>query len=200
VASFSGITHTLCAEHARNYLGLVESEGQDPLALWGDPDRDVVVWRQHNPYHLAERLKGRRVFLSCGNGSPGSLDPTRTGSDDIEESLYAENEAFAERLKEVGVDAQIRLYGDGTHNWPYWQRELGIAWPMLTRALACLGRWSDRAGSHLEADRAANRPLLNSENAVDNGPGVGGDDPLASTAPRPWGDPEHPVPAVSRSS
>jgi S-formylglutathione hydrolase FrmB len=139
VASFSGITHTLYAEHARNYLRLVESEGEDPLALWGDPDRDVVVWGQHNPYHLVEQLKGRPVFLSCGNGSPGPLDPTRTGPDDIEESLYAENEAFAERLKEVGVDAQIRLYGDGTHNWPYWQRELGMAWPMLTKALGLTG-------------------------------------------------------------
>jgi S-formylglutathione hydrolase FrmB len=97
------------------------------------------VWRQHNPYHLVEQLKGRPVFLSCGNGSPGPLDPTRTGPDHIEESLHAENEAFAERLKEVGVAGQIRLYGDGTHNWPYWQRELGIAWAMLTKALGLPG-------------------------------------------------------------
>ena len=135
VASFSGITHTLYTEHAQNYLGLVESEGEDPLALWGDPDRDVEVWRQHNPYDLAEKLKGRPVFISCGNGAPGKLDAAGTSPDGIEESLYAENKAFAERLKEVGVDAQIRFYGDGTHNWPYWQRELGIAWPMLTKAL-----------------------------------------------------------------
>ena len=139
VASFSGITHTLYAGHAQNYLGLVESEGEDPLALWGDPDRDVEVWRQHNPYDLVEQLKGRPVFISCGNGTPGRLDAAGTSSDDIETSLYAENEAFAKRLKEVGVDAQIRLYGDGTHDWPYWQRELGIAWPMLTRAMGLPG-------------------------------------------------------------
>ncbi len=53
--------------------------------------------------------------------------------------MYAENEAFAERLKEVGVDAQIRFYGDGTHNWPYWERELGLAWPMLTKAVGLPG-------------------------------------------------------------
>jgi len=139
VASFSGITHTLYPGHAQNYLGLVESEGEDPLALWGDPDRDVEVWRQHNPYDLAEQLKGRLVFISCGNGRPGRLDAPGTSPDDIEQSLYAENEAFAERLKEVGVDAQIRLYGDGTHNWPYWERELGLAWPMLTKAVGLTG-------------------------------------------------------------
>jgi len=139
VASFSGITHTRYAGHAQNYLGLVESEGEEPLALWGDPDRDVEVWRQHNPYDLAEKLKGRPVFISCGNGTPGRLDASGTSPDDIEQSLHAENEAFAERLKEVGVDAQIRLYGDGTHNWPYWERELGIAWPMLTKSLGLPG-------------------------------------------------------------
>jgi len=54
----------------------------------------------------------------------------------FEEALYAENEAFAERLKEVGVDAQIRFYGKGTHSWPYWERELGVAWSMLTEPWA----------------------------------------------------------------
>lgn len=139
VASFSGITHTLYAGHAQNSLGLVESQGEDPLALWGDPDRDVDVWRQHNPYDLAERFKGRPVYISCGNGTPGPLDPTGTSPDDIEKSLYAENKAFAKRLKEAGVDAQIRLYGAGTHDWPYWERELGIAWPLLTKAVGLPG-------------------------------------------------------------
>lgn len=136
MASFSGITHTLVSPaHSQNYLGLLESEGEDPLALWGDPELDVDRWREHNPYDLAERLRGRPVFISCGNGEPGPLDGTGASGDEIEWSLFEENEALAERLEEVGVDAEVRLYGDGTHDWPYWERELGRAWPMLTKAL-----------------------------------------------------------------
>jgi S-formylglutathione hydrolase FrmB len=47
----------------------------------------------------------------------------------------AQNKAFASRLRELGADAQIDLYGPGTHNRVYWQRELHKAWPMITASL-----------------------------------------------------------------
>ena len=34
-----------------------------------------------------------------------------------------------------GVDAQVDLYGAGTHNWVYRQPELHLAWPLLTAGL-----------------------------------------------------------------
>ena len=136
VASFSGVVHTLLspATSAR-YLNRVQEFGGDPLKLWGDPEDNVDVWREHNPYHLASKLKGRPVFISCGNGKPGPLDTAETGPDSDERNLLKENEALADELKKVGVDATVRLYGDGVHDWPYWERELGKAWPMLTKAL-----------------------------------------------------------------
>src|SRR5215207_8911360 len=48
-ASFSGIVHTrLSNNEAQGYLGLIQSQGEDPLALWGDPDANVDTWKQHN--------------------------------------------------------------------------------------------------------------------------------------------------------
>jgi S-formylglutathione hydrolase FrmB len=136
VASFSGVVHTrLSPATSARYLDMVQSYGEDPLKLWGDPDENEDVWREHNPYDLAEKLKGRPVFISCGNGKPGPLDTAETEPDSIERSLIKENEALADQLKEVGVDAEVRLYGNGTHDWPYWDRELRRAWPMLTKAL-----------------------------------------------------------------
>jgi diacylglycerol O-acyltransferase/trehalose O-mycolyltransferase len=135
-ASFSGIVHTRLSDRvSQGYLGLVRSQGEDPTALWGDPKQDADVWRAHNPYDLAAQLKDVPIFVSAGNGQPGPLDKPGTGADEIEQSIGAENQALASRLREVGADAEIDLYGSGTHNWVYWQRELHKAWPMITDSL-----------------------------------------------------------------
>jgi diacylglycerol O-acyltransferase / trehalose O-mycolyltransferase len=134
-ASFSGIVHTrLNADTSQGYLGLVQSQGEDPYALWGDPDQDEDVWREHNPYDLVERLAGTAVYVSCGNGEPGPLDAEGT-TDSIEAPLRRENEALAEQLEDLDPAATVNLYAPGTHNWVYWNRELRRAWPMLTEAL-----------------------------------------------------------------
>jgi S-formylglutathione hydrolase FrmB len=135
-ASFSGIVHTRLSDSvSRNYLGLIESEGEDPQALWGDPATDEETWRQHNPFDLVPKLAGVALFISAGDGTPGPLDPAGTAVDEIESSIGAQNVAFADRLREAGVDARIDLYGSGTHNWPYWTRELHDAWPLIADAL-----------------------------------------------------------------
>ncbi len=135
-ASFSGIVHTrLTAQTPQNYLGLLQSEGADPYALWGYPEQHAAVWDEHNPYALADRLAGTAVYLSCGDGRPGPLDPEDSEPDRIEAGLSAENRAFAQRIRTLAPRPTINLYGPGTHNWVYWNRELRAAWPMLTAAL-----------------------------------------------------------------
>ena len=103
-ASFSGIVHTrLSSDESQGYLGLIQSEGQDPLALWGDPDGHVDIWKQHNPYDLAPQLRDLRLFISAGNGQPGPLDKAGTSEDSIETQIGAENRAFAERAHQLGL-------------------------------------------------------------------------------------------------
>jgi S-formylglutathione hydrolase FrmB len=135
-ASFSGIVHTrLTPDTAQGYLGLVSSEGQDPYALWGDPEKNADVWREHNPYDLVDRLTGTRVYVACGNGEPGPLDADDASFDGIEGSLGRQNAALAKRLKGLQPKPTVDLYGPGTHSWVYWNRDLRKAWPLLTDAL-----------------------------------------------------------------
>ena len=135
-ASFSGIVDTrLSDDESQAYLGLVRSRGADPYALWGDPATDRETWRAHNPTDLAGQLRTTRLFVSAGDGRPGPLDPRGTKEDQLETALRAENDAFVARARALHLDAQVDLYGPGTHNWVYWQRELHRAWPLLRRGL-----------------------------------------------------------------
>lgn len=134
-ASFSGIVHTrLSADRSSAYLGLLRSQDEHPYRLWGAPTEDADRWAAHNPYDLAPRLTGIPLFISVGDGRPGPLNPA--GADDpIEPSLLAENEALRDRLRQLGARATFDLYGPGSHDWPYWERELHRAWPILTDPL-----------------------------------------------------------------
>ena len=135
-ASFSGIVHTrLSREKSEGYLRLLRSEGEEPRGLWGDPGKQADVWAAHNPYDLAPKLRGTPLFVSVGTGQPGPLDMPGTAFNDIESTLAAENAALADRLRALGIPARLDFYGPGTHDWPYWQRELHRAWPMFQQAL-----------------------------------------------------------------
>jgi diacylglycerol O-acyltransferase / trehalose O-mycolyltransferase len=135
-ASFSGVVHTrLSSGVSYGYRNLVQSQGEDPNGLWGDMDANADVWAAHNPYDLAPKLKGVPLFVSCGNGLPGPLDVQNAPADGNENAVNEQNQPFVKHLKELGVDAEVDLYGPGTHSWPYWQRELHQAWPMIAKAL-----------------------------------------------------------------
>jgi diacylglycerol O-acyltransferase / trehalose O-mycolyltransferase len=136
-ASFSGIVHTrLSDDESRSYLGLIDSEGEHPYAVWGAPTVDHQIWAAHNPYDLAQHFITTPLFISVGNGQPGPLNRGGGAVDRVEQALYAENVAFRARLTLLGAAAAtFDFYGPGSHDWPYWQRELHRAWPLLTNAL-----------------------------------------------------------------
>jgi diacylglycerol O-acyltransferase / trehalose O-mycolyltransferase / mycolyltransferase Ag85 len=100
----------------------------------GAPTVDQQIWAAHNPYDLAEDLMTTPLFISVGDGQPG---PLNRGSpvDPVEQAVHAENVAFRARLMQLGAAATFDFYGHGSHDWPYWQRELNRAWPLLTDAL-----------------------------------------------------------------
>jgi S-formylglutathione hydrolase FrmB len=136
-ASYSGVVHPTY-EGPRStdlVLGIVGSYGDDPLALWGDPVADAAVWAAHNPYDLARKLRGVRVYLSTGNGVPGPLDPPGATHDGLEELLGEQTVAVAERLRAKGVPVRTDFYGPGRHTWPYWERALHRSFPMLVNSI-----------------------------------------------------------------
>jgi S-formylglutathione hydrolase FrmB len=118
-ASFSGVLHPLA--EPRLWLGLFGAYTPDPLAVWGDPERDRANWAAHDPTALAGTLRGTRLYVASGSG-PG---------DRTEALVGRETRAFAARLHSLGIRATLHLYRGGRHDWPYWQRELKRALPTL---------------------------------------------------------------------
>jgi S-formylglutathione hydrolase FrmB len=140
-ASFSGILDTHPGgpgDGAGLVLDVLRSQGEDPLALWGDPVDQAAIWRDHDPDRLASRRRGTALFVAFGDGRPGPLDRPEVvagGAGQLEARIHALNLAFVARLRTLAIPAQVHAYGPGTHDWPYWQRELHRALPVLLRSL-----------------------------------------------------------------
>ncbi|TYB65504.1 esterase family protein [Nonomuraea sp. PA05] len=129
-ASFSGVLDT--TGDRSGVRRLLSENGEDTTALWGEPDGQA--WDAHNPARLAGRLGGVPLYVSCGNGDPGPLDPPgATG--DFEGALLRQATVFAERARAAGAEITTDFYGAGTHTWPYWERALERALPMLRAAI-----------------------------------------------------------------
>ncbi len=133
-ASYSGVVHPLHGDFPSGLMDLLKDFGEDPLALWGDPVAQRAIWEAHDPYYLANRLRSIPVFLSSGDGTAGPFDAPGA-HDDLEAVLNEMNHAVADRLKAAGVRLTTDFYGPGTHNWPYWERELHRSLPLLLHAL-----------------------------------------------------------------
>ncbi|MFG2003133.1 alpha/beta hydrolase [Spirillospora sp. NPDC048911] len=117
--------------------------GFDPFRVWGVPGVDEKNWKAHDPYELAGRLRGTGLYISSGTtGLPGPYDkPLETP---IRQNVLgalgeflvgATTVDFVARLKQLGIPATTHIYGNGWHNWKYWQPELDRAWPLMMRAL-----------------------------------------------------------------
>jgi S-formylglutathione hydrolase FrmB len=130
-ASFSGVVHPLM--DASFWLGFFAIGGQDPYSVFGDPVAQRDIWEAHDPYYLAQHLNHTALFIASGNGQAGG--PFNTQSDSLEALIYQENVALQDRLNALDISATYYFYGPGNHNWPYWQRDLHQALPLLLRAL-----------------------------------------------------------------
>jgi S-formylglutathione hydrolase FrmB len=123
---------------AASYSGALEIGSRD---AWGPRSANGARWREHLPLSIARRLRSLALLeLRTGDGRPGPLDPraTRRGcpSCAIERFLHPSNVRIHERLRALGIRHTWDDYGPGTHDWPYWRRDLRRSLPGLVRALA----------------------------------------------------------------
>lgn len=105
-----------------------------PTSIFGDPVTDEINWAAHDPATLAENLADTNILLFNGNGLPGPLDPspvtdpqsleTYPGAGLIEGAVDFDTTLFHNRLDALGISSYWDNYGDGTHSWPYWTRDL----------------------------------------------------------------------------
>ncbi len=131
-ASFSGV---LDPEH----FSAPGPDGQiDSSSMIFNQVCSQSLWcvRSHDPVLLASNLRGVQLFLSAGNGNRGPLDNGAISAPDLTEvQVHATLLSMKRALAGAGVPAVVDDYGNGTHTWPYWQRELHKAMPMLLTAL-----------------------------------------------------------------
>lgn len=119
----------------------VYSTGTPHRGVWGDQTADRATWDAHNPYALAERLRGTPLYLSSGHGAPGGSrgdDPSKAHNSVAEAYIGHVNDRLAERLTSLAIPfADGRELG-GQHDWPYWRanfsRSLGVLMPALRTA------------------------------------------------------------------
>ena len=105
-----------------------------PTSIFGDPLTDDINWAAHDPTTLAENLADTNILLFNGNGLPGPLDPSPVtdpaslegypGAGLIEGAVDFDTTLFHNRLDALGISSSWDNYGNGTHSWPYWTRDL----------------------------------------------------------------------------
>lgn len=142
-ASFSGVLHTAMVEGDLSgpevIFKFIGYSGADPTALWGDPVEQRYLWAGFNPYDLAYRLRGVRLFASWGTGQPGPLDPAGTRVDDIERLCGTMSQMFADRARRLHLDL-TESSGPGTHTSAYFRRGLVDSFAMLMDAIGARRR------------------------------------------------------------
>jgi hypothetical protein len=105
------------------------------LCIWGDPATQDVRWRDHDPTELVRNLGGLSLFAATGNGVPGPYDAgPNPGAQFIEAGIFLMNQNFDRALTDAGIPHTYDSYGNGTHSWPYWTRDLSNFLPRLQAA------------------------------------------------------------------
>ncbi|MEU5841320.1 alpha/beta hydrolase family protein [Rhodococcus sp. NPDC047139] len=138
VAAMSGCYDTSRDSSRDTVRGTVAYKGGNPDNMWGP--LDDRTWEEHDSYLLAERLRGKDVFLSTGNGllGPGDLEADQEAlsvGSPLEIGTYVCTITYDRRLQQLGIPAEVVYRPWGTHSWSYWQEDIKAAWPTLENAL-----------------------------------------------------------------
>jgi S-formylglutathione hydrolase FrmB len=107
------------------------ADGGPPGSLWGPFATEEVRWRAHNPYDLAENLRGLALWLRTGNGQPGGPFGGGPNVDVTEAGVFAMATRVHERLLDLGIPHVFDNYGPGHHLWAYWNRGLKQTLPAI---------------------------------------------------------------------
>ena len=108
----------------------------DQHCTFGDPSTDnpfnqLYYWYQNDPTYEARNLQGVKLFVASGNGTPTSADAPinpaiRAYEGGVETVVDDMSHHFVAAVQAAGLGANVTtdFYGDGSHAWVYWQRDL----------------------------------------------------------------------------
>ncbi|WP_235498007.1 alpha/beta hydrolase family protein [Frankia sp. R43] len=134
-ASYSGVVDTIGFLSSGLIQGLLVREGQISWAMWGDPVLFLGVWAKRNPADVIAKLRGINLYVSSGNGTPGPLDAAGASSDPFEMATNSNGQSFIRSANAGQLPVVTDFYGNGTHSWRYWDRQLARSWPTLAAGL-----------------------------------------------------------------
>ncbi|MBF6223816.1 esterase [Nocardia abscessus] len=142
-ASYSGFltTTTLGMPQAIEFA-MRDAGGFDSAAMWGP--QTGPAWEAHDPYALADKLRGVSLYVSSGSGAIGPYDQalgipgvsTNVAGMGLEILSRLTSQNFVTKLSKLAIPAQVNYRPSGTHSWPYWDFEMRQSW---TQAAAALG-------------------------------------------------------------
>jgi S-formylglutathione hydrolase FrmB len=112
---------------------IAASDGGPPGSLWGPVATQELRWRAHNPYDLAENLRGLQLWLRTGNGQPGGPFGGSNTIDGIELGVFVMATEVHKRLRALHIPHVFDDYGPGHHLWPYWNRGLKQTLPAIMK-------------------------------------------------------------------
>ncbi|MCW2886439.1 MAG: hypothetical protein QOE54_1783 [Streptosporangiaceae bacterium] len=138
-ASFSGVL-SMRSPGIPALLMYTNISASNPFDIWGYPELDDANWAAHDPYALAAKLKGTKLFFSSGTtGQPGPGDDPNLAPWDIgllsERAVGQTAIEFRDRLNALKIPYTSHIYGNGRHAWPAWIREFHSQWTSIMAAL-----------------------------------------------------------------
>ncbi|MEV0298864.1 alpha/beta hydrolase family protein [Nocardia sp. NPDC050710] len=139
VAGYSACPDTTLASGAVMFS--IANRGGNPANMWGAPGSPA--WAEHDPALMADRLRGKTIYLSTGTGVPGphesEMKPQLAENiflgGPVEVGVNTCTAAFEQRLRALGIPARIDFSPSGTHSWSYWQDTLHASWPTIGSAI-----------------------------------------------------------------
>jgi S-formylglutathione hydrolase FrmB len=113
--------------------------GAPDECIWGNALTQRINWETVDPSYLAPNLSTVHLYMASGNGVPGPYDnittpgglATAEAAGVVESNIRDLDLGFAAALSAAHVPYTYWYYGDGTHSWPYWQRDLLHFFPFL---------------------------------------------------------------------
>jgi S-formylglutathione hydrolase FrmB len=134
-ASYSGfLTTTTLGMPQAIMFAMRDAGGFDSSKMWGPPTSPE--WAAHDPYSLADKLRGVSLYVSAGAGTAGAFDKNLniagTGLE-ILSRLTTQN--FVSKLNQLAIPVTTEYRPSGTHSWPYWDFEMRQSWPQAANAL-----------------------------------------------------------------
>ncbi|MGK8510954.1 alpha/beta hydrolase-fold protein [Nocardia asiatica] len=141
-ASYSGFltTTTLGMPQAIEFA-MRDAGGFDSAAMWGP--QTSPAWEAHDPYALADKLRGVSLYVSSGSGAIGPYDQalgipgvsTNIAGMGLEILSRLTSQNFVTKLSKLAIPAQVNYRPSGTHSWPYWDFEMRQSWKQAASAL-----------------------------------------------------------------